>query len=46
MTKNEFNALCGKYLIAPEIALDNDDLQMALTERNDNEVERILKTEF
>lgn len=46
MTKLEFNALCSKYTIDPMIALENDDLCEALKERNDDEVKRILETEF
>lgn len=42
----EFAALCGKHLIAPEIATENANLLHALSENNMAEVERILQEEF
>lgn len=46
MTQNRFVELCGQYNIAPEIALENPDIVLALHERDDAEVERILREEF
>jgi len=46
MTKLEFKAICNELTIEPNIALENDELCEALKERNDDEVKRILKTEF
>lgn len=46
MTQNEFAALCGKYLIDPDLALENDNLRKALEQKDAAEVERILKEEF
>lgn len=46
MTQNHFAVLCEKYLIDPGIALENPDLVQALRDRDDAEVERILREEF
>jgi hypothetical protein len=46
MSQTEFNALCTHLLIAPNIALENDELRNALASRNDAEVKRILTEEF
>ena len=46
MTQNQFAALCGKYAIDPGIALENEHLVKALRDKNDAEVERILREEF
>lgn len=46
MTRNEFAVLCGKYLIHPSIALENEAIREALARRNDDEIERILREEF
>lgn len=46
MTQFDFAILCGKYLIPIGIALENPDLRAALADRNDAEVERILREEF
>jgi hypothetical protein len=46
MTQNQFAALCARYEIAPEIALENDALVESLRRRDDAEVERILAEEF
>ena len=46
MNVTEFTVLCEKYAIAPEVAIENEDLREALKARNDTEVERILKEEF
>ena len=45
MTANEFVAECESRLIAPAIALENEELREALLD-NDNEVIRILDEEF
>lgn len=46
MSHNQFLVLCGKYLIDPAIALENDALHAALARRDDKEVERILAEDF
>jgi hypothetical protein len=46
MTRNEFLQICNDLLIEPNIALENDDLCKALSERNDEGVIEILKNEF
>lgn len=46
MTQNQFTALCTEHCIAPEIALENDDIVAALKARDDVEVTRILTEEF
>lgn len=46
MTQFNFIALCEKYLIAPSIAMENEDLCAALVRKDDEEVERILREEF
>lgn len=37
-----YNALCGEHCIAPDIALESDELRAALVARDDAEVARIL----
>lgn len=44
--KLDFNALCVKYLIAPNIALENDNIAQALRNNDLSAVESILKEEF
>jgi len=46
MTKIEFMMICATLLIDPDVALENEELQSALKERNDAEVKRILEEEF
>lgn len=46
MTQNQFNALCNEHGIAPNIALENEDLIEALRERNDERVIEIITQEF
>lgn len=46
MTQSKFISLCNEHHVAPEIALENDDLVQALKDKNDTEVERILMEEF
>jgi len=45
MTKIEFMALCGEYLIEPCLALEDEKICEALLQRNDKEVRRILEEE-
>ena len=45
MTKQEFIAECEAVLVAPAIALENDDLQIALAARDDDEVKRIPRSD-
>ena len=46
MSKNDFLTLCNEATVAPDIALENEDLARALRDRNDEEVARILREEF
>ena len=46
MTANEFNALCEEHTIHPSIALENEEIVKALFEKNDKEVEKLLKEAF
>ena len=46
MSKFRFFELCGKYLISPNIALENENLVQALRDKDDTEVERVLREEF
>ena len=43
MTRIEFSRLCAELTIAPEVALDNEDVRAALAARDDDEVARILR---
>tara|TARA_B100000131_G_scaffold237491_1_gene229585 strand:- start:251 stop:391 length:141 start_codon:yes stop_codon:yes gene_type:complete len=46
MTIFEYEVLCGKYLINPEIALENENFRNALKNRDYKKVEEILINEF
>jgi hypothetical protein len=46
MTEIEFVALCGKYTVYPEIALESEALKEALLRRDDKLVEKILLEDF
>ena len=46
MTIGRFVALCNEHTVAPAVALENDELRAALAEKDDAEVERILREEF
>ena len=46
MTRDEFNEACKEVLVAPPVALENDDLRAALEAKDDDEVRRILREEF
>lgn len=46
MSRNQFDALCSKYLIDPAIALENEEIVEALKAKDDAKVEQILKTQF
>ena len=46
MTKYEFLAECGKRLIEPLIALENDNLREALKKDYDFKVIEVLDNEF
>lgn len=46
MTANTFLAICGEYLIDPDIALENEAVKEALLARNDKLVRKILEEEF
>ena len=46
MTKNQFDALCSKYLIDPSIALENEDVRNALKQKDTDRIEYLLKNNF
>lgn len=46
MTVSRFNEECQKRLIAPCLALENENLQKALRERDDQKALKILDEEF
>lgn len=47
MTKNEFNSLCAMLFIAPEIALENENIIQALRDgASEDEIAEILESEF
>ena len=46
MTQSHFYTLCAEYYIEPSIALENDDVILALKNQDDAEVERILTDAF
>tara|TARA_R100000234_G_scaffold99874_1_gene68588 strand:+ start:214 stop:357 length:144 start_codon:yes stop_codon:yes gene_type:complete len=47
MTKSEFHALCGKYLIDINIALENEELiELLKTRASYKTIENFLKEEF
>lgn len=46
MKRLDFIALCGKYLIDVDVALENDYVVEALQEHDDKAVEFLLKTDF
>jgi hypothetical protein len=46
MTKLEFTLLCEEYLVAPEVALENQSVRDALADRDDKRVNELLINEF
>lgn len=46
MKRIDFEILCGKYLIEPSLAIENEKIKEALKNRNDEEIEILLKNEF
>ena len=46
MTQNEFIAKCEQLSVAPELALENDDIVNALRAKNDALVIALLLTQF
>ena len=46
MTANQFDALCQKYLIAPSVALEDEEIVKALREKDDAKVEALLQSNF
>ena len=46
MTREQFLILCNRYTVAPEVALENQDLVTALRAKDQGEVERILREDF
>lgn len=46
LTMNEFAAICGEYLIAPEIAMENEAVCEALNRGNVDALKEVLGTEF
>lgn len=46
MTKLEFIAKCGKYLICPDIALENENVLDAIHTNDIEKLAKVLETEF
>ena len=46
MSQNRFVELCCENCVLPEIALENEKIVEALRERDDKEVERLIREEF
>lgn len=46
MTMTQFITECLAVTVSPEIALENENIVIALENRNDKEVIRLLETEF
>ena len=46
MTRTMFLALCAKYTIDPDLALESPKVRAALAARDDAELERLLAEEF
>lgn len=46
MKKYEFIVECNDRFIDPEIALENDEIQKALRDRDDEKVKALLDSEF
>ena len=46
MTKFEFVALCNENLIYPGLALENDNIVKALTNKDDELVKKLILEEF
>jgi len=46
MTQNEFVAKCEQLCVAPELALENDEIVSALKDRDDALVIELLHTQF
>lgn len=46
MTQAEFAMLSLQYGVSPYLALENPDIVEALEQRNDKEVERILREDY
>jgi hypothetical protein len=46
MKYSEFCAICEEKLIAPEIAMENDYIRVALKAKNDDLVKKLLDDEF
>ena len=46
MTQNQFLWLCNRNTVDPDVALENDDLRIALQARDDAKVEKIFMEEF
>lgn len=46
MTANEFDRACTTRLIDPTIAIENDEINVALCDRDDDKVLTLLDTQF
>ena len=46
MKRTEFIILCNLHGVAPEIALENENMQQALADKNDEKICLIFCTEF
>ena len=46
MTQIEFQAICGEYLVHPEIVLENQSIRDALADKDDARVKELIESEF
>ncbi len=46
LTRNEFAAICGEYLITPEMALENEQVVGAIKQNDRDALKEALETEF
>jgi len=46
MTKLEFHALCGEFLLPPALVLENELVRKALFDRDTDKVRTLLVNEF
>ena len=46
MTRLDFMALCGQYMLSPNVVLENQSVRDALADRDDKRVAELLETEF
>lgn len=46
MTKLQFLSECGERFISPDIALENENIKIALQKKDDKKVIELLESEF